>query len=257
MMKRITLIGSGRIATAMGKGFYQKDCQIVQVFSRSINQAKELAIHLEAEPIDSLKHLSDQTDLVLLAVSDQAITEVADQLPWNSKPVIHCSGSQPSSLLCNFPLHGVMYPPQTFSIGHEVDLWNTPFFLEASSQKLFIELSALVSRISSKVYEANSETRLSIHLAAVFANNFTNHLYQIAAELLQKHQLPLDILFPIMQETIDKLRLMSPSEAQTGPATRNDMHVLESHLNILKDLPDYSKIYSFVSESIINRKKLS
>jgi predicted short-subunit dehydrogenase-like oxidoreductase (DUF2520 family) len=117
-----------------------------------------------------------------------------------------------------------------------------------------MELKALFANISVRILEADSNRRAGIHLAAVFANNFTNHLYAIANELLKSENLPLDVLFPIMQETLNKLENLSPQEAQTGPAIRGDQEVIKKHLEMLRLHPEYQKIYSFVSESIASQK---
>lgn len=257
MIESISLIGSGRLATALGIGFLERGIRIDQVFSRNIENAKKLAVILNAKPLDSLHLLHQHTDLLLLVVSDQAISEIASQIPFKHIPAVHCSGSQEMTILNSFERFGVLYPPQTFSYDFKVNLEQTPFFLEANDSQLLAELKELVARISFHVQDASSERRLRIHLAAVFANNFTNHFYRIAEDLLKEEELSLDILFPIMQETLNKLKLMSPEKAQTGPAMRNDLNVLEKHRELLKNHPDYLKIYSFVSESILNRKKTS
>lgn len=257
MIQSISLIGSGRLATALGKGFQSKGIRINQVYSRNIEHAKSLAKELNAEPTDSLQLLKDTSDLFLLAVSDSAIAGLVPHIPFTHIPVIHCSGSQEMSQLSRFERFGVIYPPQTFSFEHEVDLECTPFFLEASDDAFLADLLELTALISGSIHFAATESRLRIHLAAVFANNFTNHFYHIAGDLLKKDRLPLDILFPIMQETLNKIKLVNPAKAQTGPAARNDIRVLEKHLQLLSDRPEYGKIYSFVSESILNTQKSS
>lgn len=257
MIESISLIGSGRLAAALGIGFLERGIRIDQVYSRNIEHAKNLAEKLNAKPLDSLHLLHQHTDLVLIVVSDQAISEIASQISIKHIPAVHCSGSQEMALLQSFEKHGVLYPPQTFSFDFRVNLEQTPFFLEANDSQFLAELKELVARISLHVHDAGSERRLRIHLAAVFANNFTNHFYKIAEDLLKEENLSLDILFPIMQETLNKLKLMSPEKAQTGPAMRNDLKVLEKHRELLMNHPEYLKIYSFVSESILNRNKTS
>lgn len=255
MIQSISLIGSGRLATVLGKGFMAKGVRIDQVYSRKIENAKKLAEELNAVPLDNMSLLEDKSDLYILAVSDQAIAGLVPQIPFSNLPVIHCSGSQEMSQLARFEHYGVLYPPQTFTLDQEVNLEQTPFFLEASDTEFLADLAEFCGLVSGRIHEASSESRLRIHLAAVFANNFTNHFYHIAADLLKQDRLPLDILFPIIDETLRKVKWMNPKRAQTGPAMRNDLQVLEKHLQILADYPEYRKIYSFVSESILKTQK--
>lgn len=255
-VKRLSIIGSGRLAGVLAPAFRAKGIQIVQVISRNPERAESLASRVGAGFSSRLVDLSPETDLILIAVTDSSIAEVSSQLPFCHIPVIHTAGSVASECLNRHSGYGVAYAPQSFSHNRLPALANTPFFIEASSEPLRKELITLFSLLSGRVLEANSSRRAVIHLAAVFANNFTNHLYSIADELLKSENLPLDLLFPIMQETLDKLKDLSPREAQTGPAIRQDEEVIKKQLEMLRDHPEYRKIYSFVSESIASQKKL-
>jgi len=253
-MKRISFIGSGRLAGALAPAFHASGVRVVQVISRNPEHAASLAQRVGAEFSNRLEDLSPETDLVIIAVKDSEIEAVSHQLPFRHIPIIHTAGSVASECLNQHASYGVAYAPQSFSHNRLPALANTPFFIEASTQTLRMELKALFANISVRILEADSNRRAGIHLAAVFANNFTNHLYAIANELLKSENLPLDVLFPIMQETLNKLENLSPQEAQTGPAIRGDQEVIKKHLEMLRLHPEYQKIYSFVSESIASQK---
>ncbi|MCF8295388.1 MAG: DUF2520 domain-containing protein [Bacteroidales bacterium] len=254
-MNKISFIGSGRLATSLALGFHDAGAKIVQVYSQHFDHAKQLAERVGAEPLTNLQELSPSTDLIVIAISDSAIEEVAAAIPFTNVPVVHTAGAVSSSVLRRFSRAGVIYAPQTFSKTHKVNMAETPFFIEGNSSELASELDALLSRLSGKVGFADSQIRLRIHLAAVFANNFTNHLLAIAQDILHQENIPFDILMPIIRETLHKIETMNPSEAQTGPAIREDYQVIEKHLQVLENHPEYHQLYSLISESIIKQKQ--
>ena len=148
------------------------------------------------------------------------------------------------------PRYGVLYPLQTFSKQRKVSFDEIPFFVEANQREDVDLLKSIASALSDQIYEVTPEQRKSLHLAAVFACNFTNHMYALAAGLLEKYGLPFDVLLPLIDETAGKVHELSPLIAQTGPAVRYDRNVINNHLNMLADEPAIQEIYRIVSENI-------
>jgi len=253
-MIQITIIGSGNVAQHLIKAFdASKTVEIKQVFSRN----KEALVHL----VDYEKIISDYSelqtaDLHIIAVSDNAITEVSEQLPFNNQFVVHTSGTSPIDVLDEKNRRGVFYPLQTFSKNKNIDFSIIPFCLEAENTADFKLLESVAKSVSTAVYSINSEQRKALHVAAVFVNNFTNHLYQIGQEICEENQVPFSILRPLIQETADKINTLDPNEAQTGPAKREDSKTINAHLDFLQN-ENKKNIYKILTQSIQdNGKKL-
>ncbi|PBJ15654.1 Rossmann-like and DUF2520 domain-containing protein [Flavobacterium sp. ACN6] len=253
-MIQITIIGSGNVAQHLIKAFgASKTVEIKQVFSRN----KEALLHL----VDYDKIVTDlnelqPADLHIIAVSDNAISEVSEQLPFNNQFVVHTSGTSSIDVLDEKNRRGVFYPLQTFSKNKNVDYSIIPFCLEAENTADFNLLDTAAKSISTAVYLINSEQRKALHVAAVFVNNFTNHLYQIGEEICEENQVPFAILKPLIQETADKINTLDPADAQTGPAKRNDSVTIDSHLAFLQN-ENKKNIYKILTQSIQhNGKKL-
>lgn len=252
-MIRITLIGSGNVAQHLIKAFIKSEgIEIGQVFSRK----KESLIHL----IDSNKIVTDfsdlkEADLYVIAITDNAISEVSSQLPFQNQLVVHTSGTSSIDVLDSKNRKGVFYPLQTFSKSKAIDFSVIPICLESENQDDYNILKTIAHAISNEVFEISSKQRKAMHVAAVFVSNFTNHLYQIGHKICTEHQVPFDILKPLIQETADKIKTLNPNEAQTGPAQRNDMGTIEAHLAFMtKD--NQKNIYKILTQSIQNDKKL-
>jgi predicted short-subunit dehydrogenase-like oxidoreductase (DUF2520 family) len=252
MINRITIIGTGKVAGHLATAFKQAGVQIVQVLGRRLQAAIDIADGVQAQGIDSFADLNPQTDLFLLAVSDYAVTEVASQLPEGKILVAHTSGFVGMEALLPFRENvGVLYPLQTFTKGRPLDYSRIPFFVEGNSPGNEASLKNLASAVSNQVACANSQLRQKMHLSAVFACNFPNYLFGIAGELLQAEGLTLDVLKPLLHETVEKALDMGPVNAQTGPAVRNDKSTLEAHLKMLDGKADYQKVYDFLTSKII------
>jgi predicted short-subunit dehydrogenase-like oxidoreductase (DUF2520 family) len=251
-MIRITLIGSGNVAQHLIKAFTKSELiEIAQVFSRN----KEKLTHL----LHSDKIVTDfsaliATDLCIIAVSDNAISEVSRQLPFENQLVVHTSGTAPLDVLDSRNRKGVFYPLQTFSKNKEVDFSEIPFCLEAENQIDFNVLETVAKSISNAVFAISSEQRRALHVSAVFVNNFANHLYQIGQQICEEHQVPFEILKPLIQETAEKIKTLNPAEAQTGPAKRNDSTTIEAHLKYLTN-ENQKNIYKILTQSIQNNGK--
>lgn len=250
-MKTVTLIGAGRVATHLGKGLKSAGLNIAEVISKNGASARELATLLDANPIENWEDLSPTSDLYLVAVNDDAVAEVANSFPFNDCFIAHTSGSVPMNALEQASTRfGIFYPLQTFSKEKEVDLNKVPFCIEGNTEENAQALFQLAQRVSGNVNYINSEERKRLHLAAVFACNFSNHLYAIAEELLQEQGLTLDLLRPLLIETAAKAQQHAPKDVQTGPAVRDDKAVLASHLKQLEAKSDYQKLYNLLTKSI-------
>ena len=258
---KITMIGSGRVATHLALAL-QHQHQIVQVFSRQLAHAEKLAQQLDAQAISSPAQLDPQVDLVIVTVSDQAISEVVQAitgyLPQNL--IIHTSGS--TSLTVIEDMHaraGVFYPLQTFSFEREVDWLETPLFVEAAQQQDLETLIQLANSLSNRVYQYNSKQRQTLHLAAVFACNFSNYCYDMALQIVEAEQVDFSLLYPLILETADKATKHNPKTMQTGPAMRGDQNILHMHGQLLAraDRKDLQDIYALLSEGIFKRHQIN
>ncbi|KDN54593.1 Rossmann-like and DUF2520 domain-containing protein [Flavobacterium seoulense] len=257
-MIKVSIIGSGNVAQQLITTFQNpeksgNEIELVQVFSRK----KESLSHLlrPEQIIDNLDDLQE-VDLYIIAVSDDAIESISTALPFKNRLVVHTSGSTNLSILNDNNRKGVFYPLQTFSKSKAVDFKQIPICLEAENAPDYQVLDKVAKTISDKVQAINSEQRKALHVAAVFVNNFTNHLYAIGNEICTENQIPFDILKPLMYETIEKLSTLSPTEAQTGPAIRNDQKTIAAHEAFLKN-DNQLHLYKTLTQSIQeNGKKL-
>lgn len=251
-MTKVSIIGSGNVARHLIQAFQSNSkIELVQVFARN----KKSLTHL----LDSNSVTSDYTqlqaaDVYIIAVSDDAIAEVSSQLPFENQLVVHTSGTVPLTTLESKNRRGVFYPLQTFSKDKAVNFKTIPICLEAENEKDLQTLNQIASTISDAVYQINSEQRKALHVAAVFVNNFVNHLYQMGNEICDNNNVPFEILKPLIQETANKIVSLSPKEAQTGPAKRNDLTTIEAHQQFLTD-ENLSTIYTLLTQSIQNNGK--
>lgn len=250
----IVLIGAGKVAHALGKRLHETGYRISAIWSRSQSKAESLAQLLSSSGSTLFSEIPRDADLYLLLVSDQAIETVAQQLSKvlpSQALVLHSSGATPSTILAPyFDRYGVFYPLQTFSPGRELDFTRIPLCLHTARTEDYAEVEKIARTLSSSVYAVSDRQRLQLHLAAVFVNNFTNYLQFIAQELVQEHELPGELLLPLLEETIEKLQELPPSEAQTGPALRQDEVTIKRHLALLQEHPRWQELYQLLSEGI-------
>lgn len=249
----IVLLGSGNVATHLGRAFKMAGQTIVQVWSRHIDHARELADTLAAEAISEIDDVSVSADLYIISVKDEAIRSVAAKLKVGDKLIVHTAGSTGIEVLEGVSSRiGVFYPLQTFSKSNAVDFRQIPIAIEANSPEDSAVIRAIADRLSEKVMELNSHKRKTLHVAAVFACNFTNHLFAISQELLKADHLDFDLLRPLIAETADKIQLNDPENVQTGPALRQDNETIRSHMEMLRKNPELMEIYKQLSQSIVN-----
>ncbi|SFT10841.1 Rossmann-like and DUF2520 domain-containing protein [Sphingobacterium wenxiniae] len=247
----IVLLGSGNVATHLGKGLKGAGHHIVQVYSRNKAYASALASLLKADTIDNITAIRQDADLYILAVTDEAIPPLAEELsPAITGIVVHCSGATPLAVLHHFSRYGVIYPPQSISKTVEADLSKIPFGIEGNDTSTSQYLLELMQKISSLSFLCSSQQRLALHIAAVFANNFSNALFQISHDILKQHELPFDLLKPIIAETAQKIQNNQPKDVQTGPAKRGDQQTIRKHLDFISENSNWVKIYQQLTEEI-------
>jgi predicted short-subunit dehydrogenase-like oxidoreductase (DUF2520 family) len=254
----IVLIGSGSVATHLGLALQSKGIVIKQVFSRNSENARNLADKLGTTYIDDIEDLYMDADIYIYALKDSALKTVLRKMEIPNGVHVHTAGSIPMSDFEGFTSrYGVFYPLQSFSIQKTVDFSNIPICIEACDAEVQQILYDLAKLLTDKIYTVNSEQRKKLHLAAVFACNFTNYMYDIASQILDDSDIQFEIIQPLIAETAEKIKTLSPFDAQTGPAVRFDETTIARHLHMLNKTPEISKIYSILSKEIHSRHKSS
>ncbi|MCA6422717.1 MAG: DUF2520 domain-containing protein [Flavobacterium sp.] len=253
-MIQVSIIGSGNVAQHLIQAFSKTtEIELVQVFSRKKETVNHLII--SDKIITNLNQLK-AADVYILAVTDEAIADISNQLPFKNQLLVHTSGSVAMETLNDNNRKGVFYPLQTFSKSKAVDFKIIPICIEATTEKDYQTLEALANSISNVVYKIYSEQRKALHVAAVFVSNFVNHLYKMGNDICIENKVPFDLLKPLIQETANKINTLSPAQAQTGPAKRNDTQTINAHLSFLTN-DNQKEIYNLLTKSIIeNGKKL-
>lgn len=247
----IVIIGSGNVATVLGRKFKAAGHTIVQVISRNAKAATLLAYEWDTESTNYFSVVNKNADVYIIAVSDDAIETVIADIKLPGKVVAHTAASVPKEILKNVSDHyGVFYPLQ--SLSKEMPrLPDVPLFVEGNDEKTNTVLTKLAQSISPEhVIKATEGEREKIHVAAVVVNNFTNHLYALAEDYCKKEGLNFKELIPLIQETVERLKITQPSETQTGPAVRNDVDTINKHIGLLENYPRLKKIYQTLTESI-------
>ena len=230
---KIVLIGTGNVATHLAKNLAKCGVCVSQVSGRMF------------------AGLDANADLYIIAVKDDAIPDVVARMPDTKGIVVHTAGSVDMAVLAKkFARCGVFYPLQTFSKNRDLDFSKIPVFLEASDEKTLLELKNFASILTKNINEASSEKRKCLHLSAIFACNFVNHLYALAGDIAEKAGYNIEVLLPLINETAAKIQELSPREAQTGPAVRNDKSVMARHEELLKDDETLLSVYQLLSKSI-------
>ncbi len=252
-IQRIVLIGAGNMATILGKAFQAAGLHVAQVYNRTLSSAQTLGKELSCEYTDQLDQLTVEADLYLLCVSDHAITELIPQLSYlEDKLIAHTSGATPSSIFqAYFSRYGVFYPLQSLSKSQAVELSQVPFCIHAPQASDLMILEDMALQLSQKVYQIDDEQRSLLHVAAVFVNNFSNHLFDLMDHWLQAENIPFDLLRPLILGGAQKVQHVSPKDAQTGPAIRADENTIARHLEILREKrPDLVELYQIFTKSI-------
>ncbi len=251
---KIAIIGAGNVGTHLVKALEYAGHPVVEVYSRDLRNAKQLTLgSYNAKATNELDFSKSQAEVFLIAVKDDAIEEVVREIVLPERAIVaHTSGAKPLSVLQYLPNdRGVFYPVQTFSKHKKINFEQLPICIEGDSEATVQVLAELAKSLSSSVYIVNSEQRKALHVAAVFACNFSNHLIKIAKDIVVTEEMNFDILKPLIIETIDKALITSPEQSQTGPAVRRDTSTISTHLAFLKGNEELQTIYQVLTESIM------
>lgn len=249
----IVLIGAGNVATHLGRAFHKAGCRIKMIYSRTQESARTLAESIGCPYTTDITSVDSEADIYIVSLKDSVLEEILPELVKCNRNAlfVHTAGSVSIGIWKGLTdRYGVLYPMQTFSKQRKVDFENVHFFVEANTKADAEILIRTASLVSSHVFEASSEQRKYLHISAVFACNFANHMYSICEHLLSSHGLPFSAMLPLIDETAEKVHHLPPVSAQTGPAQRNDRNIMDSHLSMLKDEPEIAELYRRISESI-------
>lgn len=247
---KIVIIGTGNVATVIGKVLNAAGNEVVQVFGRDLSKARELAEALNSPICYSWTSINTQADLYLVAITDQALYELEQNLLLDDQVVVHTAGSVSIEVLKNVTSnYGVLYPLQSLRKEMPV-LTEIPLLVDASNEKTLEKILQLAKEISEHVSIADDETRLKLHVAAVCINNFANHLYEIAEDFCIKEKVDFKLLLPLAEETVQRMEQVSPKQLITGPAIRNDQVTIDRHLDLLTSHPLFQKLYKQMTSSI-------
>lgn len=254
---KIVIIGSGNVATHIALTLYKKKADIIQIYSPHLANAELLASKINASCTDAVREINKDADIYLFAIKDDAIETIAKALQPDKNAILaHTAGSVPMDVFREYAQNfGVVYPLQTFSKSSGIDFGEVPVFIEANNNKTEEKITLLAQMLSGKIHYKSSKQRMQLHLAAVFACNFTNYMYTIASDIAENANEPFDILKPLITETAKKTATTSPYNAQTGPALRMDTTTIEKHLRLLSTTNNIQQLYKLLSEGIYQRHK--
>ena len=252
MKWRVVLIGSGNVATSLALALNGK-CHLVQVYSRSMASAEALASRVGAQATNDLSQIVTDADIYVISVVDDAITRVLETCPARGGLWVHTSGSTSIDVFKGKRTrYGVLYPMQSFSKSCPARMHEVHIFIEGCDSCATQEVKELAMLLTNNVHEITSRERERLHVAAVFACNFANHMFTLSSEVLDEAGIPFDAMLPLIKTTIAKLDNLTPTQSQTGPAARGDVNVIERHLQSLSG--DKHDIYRLLSQSILNRR---
>lgn len=248
---QIVIIGSGNVATVLGRLCKQNGHQVLQVVSRNAQHAKMLADELHCGHADYAGEINMQAELYLVSVADTALFDLNRDFSLGNKLVLHTAGSVSKDVLKDISVnYGVLYPVQ--SLRKEMQYTNDiPLLIDGNTEETMTLVEDFAKTISDNVSKASDEQRLKLHVAAVVVSNFTNHLYALAEEFCKKEQVDFRLLIPLIKETADRIEQASPETVQTGPAVRNDIFTIDKHLRILSNHPSLKYLYIKLTDSIM------
>lgn len=256
---KTVLIGAGNVATHLGLAIKSAGMDVVQVWSRTLASASQLGEKLGCGFTTDIDDVVPDADLFIISVTDDALSGVVQALcPSRRNAVfVHTAGSMPMECFCGYAdSYGVLYPMQTFSKAKEIEFRKVPVFVEASSNDVMHKIEAFAEKLSDTIYRLDGEGRKWLHLAAVFACNFSNYCCSVAYDILQKRGIPFSVMMPLVAETAGKLSVLTPHEAQTGPAARGDVRLVEEQEKLLACDESLAQIYRLMSQGIMrNRNK--
>ena len=255
--KNVVFIGAGNVATHLSKAMKEAGLCIRQIYSRGEDNAKKLAGVLDCSYTTDIQKVLQNADIYVFSIKDDAFPEIIANMPTRRGFWIHTAGSVSIDIFQKYAdSYGVIYPMQTLSKSRKMNFSKIPLFVEGNTSDVENEIFNIASTLSDNVTRISSEKRKYLHLAAVFACNFSNHMYTLASLILDKQEIDWHILQPLIDETAGKLYSMSPQNAQTGPAIRYDRNIIDRHLTMIDD-EDMRKLYEMISESIAKAELLS
>jgi predicted short-subunit dehydrogenase-like oxidoreductase (DUF2520 family) len=247
----IVMIGAGNVSTHISRHFHSVGHRISCVYSRTEASAKLLADELGIPGTSRPEAVPTDADFYIIAVPDRVVVEMAKKFSHAKGIWIHTSGALSLDIFQNlFEHYGVLYPLQTLSRFRSIQPSQVPCLVEGSSLQVTASLKNLASSVYTKVVETTSEQRLVIHAAAIFTNNFSNHMVHIARQLLSDQKIDPGLLDPLLQETFEKIKEIGTQQGRTGPAVRGDQETIKKHIELLKDHPEWEKLYTFISRDI-------
>lgn len=251
-LKSVTLIGAGNIAWHLGHALFEKGIRIDKIINRNPESGSKLATELGTLYTAEFIATNEASDFTILAISDSCLKDIINEIDPSQTILVHTSGSVSiDAFQGKAEKYGVFYPVQTFTKYHKIDFTNIPVCIEASDPETLGNLSGLAAMISNRVHVTDSEMRRTIHLAGVMVNNFTNHIIARAYDLLNENGIDREIMDSLIEETFYKLKSIEPKDAQTGPARRKNMQIIEEHLKLIAHDPVLKNLYQSISESII------
>lgn len=254
-IKTVSIIGSGNVAWWFVYALKKANIRIQQIYSRRAEHCQKLAEQCEAEAISELDKLQCDSDLYIFSLKDDVYETVVKQIPFRLPLAALTAGSVSQQTLADYATHyGIIYPCQSISQNSDFLTLNVPLCIEGSDKDTENALFNFAKLLCSNVFRVNETQRASLHRAAVFANNFTNAMYNISFDILQKADLEKDILFPLIQNTIEKVKTMTPEAAQTGPAKRGDRIVMQRQLESI-DEELVREIYKSCSQYIMEKSR--
>jgi predicted short-subunit dehydrogenase-like oxidoreductase (DUF2520 family) len=247
----MVILGAGNVAAHMARHLHSGGHSIACIWSRTKEHADDLASLVRSRGTADPDRVPGNADFYLVAVPDRAITPVASKFRGTGGIWIHTAGAVPMDIFeKDFSEYGVIYPLQTLSAARPVSLKGVPLLIEGSGSRVTEMIRSVAGSISDHVIEMDSARRLVVHVAAVFANNFSNHMVAVAEHILKVHEIDPALLAPMLRETFEKIAEMGPEGARTGPAARDDRSTMLLHRELLKKYPEWEKLYTFISRDI-------
>jgi len=248
---KLVIIGAGNVATHLAMSLHEKGIEIRQIFSRTEESARALAERVNTGYTTQVSQIVRDADVYLYAVDDSALPDLASQINAPDALHIHTSGSTAMDVFADVAEnYGVLYPLQTFSKNKAVRFAEIPVFVEGNNEFAKNKIVEIAQLLTEKLYFMDSDGREKLHLSAVFVCNFVNHLYAVGAELVQDAGVNFDVLQPLIQETAEKIKTLSPRDAQTGPAVRKDKNIIQKQLKLLENKRELAKIYELITKDI-------
>lgn len=254
---KVVIIGAGNVATHIAMRLAAKGVTPLQIWSHTKESADRLARLVGSSHITNMDDVVSDADAYIISVKDSALEAIVSSLCKNTGNgvYLHTAGTMPTSIFaghCN--RYGVIYPMQTFSKQKVLDFSKIPCFIDANDKETLDFVRSIAGLLSEKVYEMAEEDRRWLHIAAVFACNFSNACCAMASRILAAHGIDFNVMLPLIDETMDKLHFLSPEKAQTGPAVRTDYNVMELHERLLGAYPELKTVYEAISKTIIDMK---